>query len=354
MNRSTPRTLPPLCHVSPDELERALPNWDEHDGPALVTLASHPHSAERLELLRDAERWLKEEAYSEAHGQAQAPDVQCPPAEELFDFGRGPGFEPMPMAGRQSIQSHLAECEECATLVASLATPPPLPVDLSALEVLPTKTRQPIPALRLTRTWAPFLLAAGLGGIFLLPPILRMMGAQTPVLPEQQVFRGTEAAPLLFPRGALLLPLSPSSLSLSSSTTGPEFELSAVEGAENYRVEVYVRDAGAFDGGRRIQVLHSKAPRFEGQSLTAGLYTWRAFAQVDGLDQPLGDLDFEMIEDARLAREVSDAVQFGGAPQVIELIRKLESKGYFSDARKLAHTLPETPGTSAYLRAPAR
>lgn len=343
MNSSKTRTLPPLNRVAPGELEQALLNWDEFEDASLVTLASHPQSAERLGMLRAAERWLTNEAgrtdvrADEGHS--------CPSADELFDYGRGPGCAPLATPGRESIEAHLATCTDCSGLVATLATPPPLPVEFSGEPELqqPHRRHTPARALRLSRTWVPFLLAAGLAGVVLLPPLLKQPGAQ---LPEHALLRGSDASELLFPRGTLL-----------ANGGAPQFELLAVENATQYRVEVFAHAGDAFDEGQRVQVLYSDNAQFDGETLAAGSYTWQAFARVDGLDQALGARDFEIVEAAQLVQEFNAALEPASSiadDERIALIRKLEQQGFRSDARRLAQLLPESAAKREFLRAPGR
>jgi hypothetical protein len=356
MNRSKTRTLPPLSLVSPSELEKALLSWDEYDAASVVTLASHPQSAQRLSLLRSAERWLEQEALEVLPNEADcnAQSTNCPSAGDLFDFGQGPGFGSLAQATRVEIEAHLIECDECQGWIASLASPPPLPVVLDQSEPIPVPERRSTPARALgpTRTWLPFLMAAGLAGIALIPAFMRNFGASHPSLPEPIVFRGAEDSALLFPRGKLLL-----------SDSAPQFELRSIEAASSYRIEVFLSEAGAsgapdaFDEGRRVQVLYSSVPRFAGEPLAAGSYTYQAFAEINQLDRALGALDFEISEEASLGQRLSRLMDTRSPAldsERILLIRELVQLGFASDARKLAYLLPETPARREFLRAPGR
>jgi len=153
-----------------------------------------------------------------------------------------------------TIEAHVARCGECRTLVASLASPPPVPL-ATQIDPPPERAqagpwRTPARALPLSNTWLPFLLAAGLAGLALLPPFFRGLEGPTATLPAHPLYRGFESSALLFPRGKLL-----------AGAGAPEYELRPVEGASTYRVEVYARGASAFDEGRRVQVLYSNTPR---------------------------------------------------------------------------------------------
>jgi hypothetical protein len=131
----------------------ALAHWDELDPSSLALLEKHPVHGPRLAMLRAADAWLTESAASARSvrptGESRAvwetaplrpvagdralysdetPD--CPRAEDLYDYGRGPGYAPLTPALRASIDRHLAHCRRCETLVETLSAPPPTPLAL--------------------------------------------------------------------------------------------------------------------------------------------------------------------------------------------------------------------------------
>lgn len=354
MNGPKTRTLPPLNRVAPGELEQALLHWEELEAASLVTLAAHPESGPRLAVLRAAEAWLAEGGAREGAALGARESTTCPPAEDLYNLGRGPGFTDLPGDRRGALLEHVKRCEDCRVVVDTLASPPPLPVDLGLDLEKPEIFRRPTPARRLpgSRTWLPFLVAAGLAGVFLLPPLLDGLGGLNGGLPEHPQYRGAQSSALLFPRGKLLagtaLPLL--------------FELNAVPEAASYRIEVYANGAsqGAFEEGQRVQILHSETPLFtgpllDGKGLSAGSYTWKAFAEVNQLDQPLGARDFVVQEDGALANRLVEELALKESSETrIELIRELDARGYASDARRLARLLPESSKKTEFLRAPGR
>jgi hypothetical protein len=342
MERSPARPLPPLDQATPDQLQEALAHWDELEGEDLVRLASHRATARRLAALRRVEGALEAGVLRE---EAAAPS-DCPSAEALYDLGRGPGFAPMPAEERAQLEAHLEGCADCRGLVATLRTPPPLPLDLGhggpgAPLTGPGSEAARFPArpLRDTRGWLPLAAAAAVVGALMLPRLFGPTEATFAGLPEHPLLRGAETAGLLFPRGRVLG---------EGLAAAPLYELAPVEGASGYRVEVLRHDGGVFSEGEPVQVLRSATPELAGAALETGFYTWRATAEVDGLERELGAREFEVVRD-----EARAALLSGDAP-LVDRIRALHEAGYPSDARRLARELPEGPQKDAYLSAPGR
>ena len=78
-----------LLTLKPDDplaLE-ILAHWDELTPSGLERLERQPVLGPRLARLRRAERWLVE----------RTADPTCPDADELYDYGRGPGYRPLPV-----------------------------------------------------------------------------------------------------------------------------------------------------------------------------------------------------------------------------------------------------------------
>lgn len=116
----------------PAKAEEALTHWDELDPALLTAIASHPQHGPRLAILRRADRWLETKGPTmQMAGRVAGP---CPSSEELYDFGRGPGFLPMESARRGEIERHLRTCRDCENLVETLAAMPPVPI-ATGLEV---------------------------------------------------------------------------------------------------------------------------------------------------------------------------------------------------------------------------
>lgn len=121
-----PRRLSIEDLSDPNRAEEALTHWDELDPALLTAIASHPQHGPRLAMLRRADRWLETKAPSMQW--AGRPAGACPSSEELYDFGRGPGFLPMEGARRGEIERHLRTCRDCENLVEKLAVMPPVPI----------------------------------------------------------------------------------------------------------------------------------------------------------------------------------------------------------------------------------
>ena len=359
------RTLPPPGRISPGQLEEALLHWDELDEVSLVALASHPRTARRLAGLRAAEGFLRQgapqlplpelletEALAADPFRAEFDPDDCPSAEDLYDLGRGPGSDGLASERETRLRDHLRDCAPCAALVRTLATPPPLPLEIAAEESPRTPTAAPARPLHGSRTWAPFLVAASLAGLALLPQLLHS-DYDLGDLPGSPILRGELDGGLHFPRGRVLA--SP------TGADGPPqgrltFELGTVAGAEGYRVEVFRHGGGAFEEGDRLQLLRATGPNLEGDALPTGTYSWRAWAEVDGLEQSIGTREFQVIEDHALAAkltslEASDGHSLG---ELVECVRELHEAGFRTDARRVARSLPESPERDAYLQPPGR
>lgn len=349
MNSPHNRTLPAKDRVTPAELEQALMHWDELDKASLRVLAEHPHSRLRLAGLRKAEEWLEAggrflEDQDQASASAQsAPAGPCPSAEQLFDFADG-------SARAQEVELHLSQCEDCAGLIGSLASRPPSPLSLVSDEDLRSELIEPIK--QRNASWVPLLVAASLVGITLLPILRENIGAQGPSpFPSHALVRGNQSGAILFPKGRVLA---------GNSGAQPQFEVPAVDQASVYRIEVFRFTGSAFEQGEQILALESASPLLNlasEQRLGLGHYSWQAFAEVRGLQQPVGDGgEFKVVHEAQLASDleallVADTL---AAESALPLIHQLEARGFASDARQLARRLPASPERDAYLRGPGR
>ena len=360
MDTRQTRTLEDPSTASPAELEEALAHWDELDAPSLARLDAHPEHGLRLRVLRASESWLSDAAPMET-------DVAgpCPPAEVLYEHGRGPGAEGSPR--HPEVALHLERCVACSTLVASLESAPPLPLEwtsLSAEELEDADEELPLPAIAAVRhdgrasgpspaaeetdTVSPwfaryFPLAAAaalLLGVFLGPRFLS--ASPLSQLPSPALLRGAENAALLVPRGPVLAG--------RDGSAAPSFEVQPVAGATEYRFELFQVRGGAFAEGQELASLRGDTPRLPSPALAAGAYTWRAFATVDGLERELGALDFEV--------RVDDALVLDDEPtDLVDLVARLlvlHEAGYLTDARALARLLPDGPEKAAYLAPPGR
>ena len=355
--RGNLRRLSDPRRASRAELEEALVHWDELDASSLAVLEEHSPSAERLEGLRIAERWLFEEARD---GRPEPIETSpCPPADELYDFGAGPGARALPEERRVQLEAHLTDCAACSDLIGTLELAPPLPLDwvpdaegaMPEVEVDPAESAPTrLVALRPVRNpaaWIPLVAAAGLIGMLIVPLFLSSPGSDLAGLPQTPVYRGRTVEPLLFPRGPVLA-------RGSEDLTTPIFELQEVPNASEYRVEVFHHGGGAFEAGTLVQSLRAAETRIEGDPLGPGRYTWQAWARVRGLDTQLGALEFEVRSDEALEAALEMGGQAPSTTELVEAISRLHGEGFVSDAHELARELPESAEKSAYLRPPGR
>jgi len=340
----------------PERAQQALLHWDALDARLLAVLERHPHHGPKLATLRAAEAWLSEQA------EPRTPPGSCPSADELYDYGRGPGFRQLDPARRTTLEAHVRSCEDCQELVLTLAAPPPLPLEfddaplralsdeLPPLTVeIPSVTVRPGPqarprSLRPLRQWLPMAAAAGFlllaGGWF----ALRQDGAALTGPRPDPLLRGRSSEVLWFPRGALLA--SDSLLHTGWPALAPQalFELAPQAGAEEYKVELFHAGGDAFTRGGRIWSASSTQPTLElPLGLEPGRYTYEAWVVVRGLEQPLGARDFSVVRDAGLEQELASL------GRLEDVLRLLDQRGYVSDARALAHRLPEGELRSAWL-----
>lgn len=364
-----------LATASAREVEAALVEWDDLAPQTLDALATHPLHGPRVRALQLAQAWLSNQGE-----RGRAPGVaDCPCPEELYDYGRGPGYAPLRAERRAEIDGHVLLCRSCRTLTQSLASRPPLPLE-SALEAhdplraaieghvprsippgepdLPSRVttaarrraRRRRRALRLV----PVLAAASLVALVLILPDRLDAGARTG-LPVAPVLRGNEGGPLLFPRGPVLALTAPMGWTPLRAGTVPRFEIEPVAGASSYRIEIFRHDGTAFDAGERVGLLQRVEPWVADLELEPGHYTWRAWAAVGGLERELGARDFELRVDARLEERLLSLVDLAEPGRTEAALRLLHEAGHLTDARALARTLAASPEREAYLeRVPGR
>jgi len=344
MHTDPTRTLADPQRATAEELEEALVHFDELDAPSLERLASHPVHGRHLAVLRGAELWLSRAEPDDL----RAPDA-CPTAEELYDHGRGPGFEALDSASEARISLHLEGCEACRELLVTLESTPPLPLELAEEErPLPRlEPRSPVaPRQRRRFHLALLATAASLLLTFFFVPQLFSPRPQGD-LPERPIYRGQSDSTLLFPRGLVLA-------RDGEQGARPTFELTAVEGAESYHVEVFLHEGGAFEAGQLLQSLRSNEPTLAGGPLRPGRYTWQAWALVQGLERELGAREFEVRADEQLNRHLASLGTSPSTKERVRMVRVLHDAGYETDARELARSLPGCREKDAYLSPPGR
>jgi hypothetical protein len=358
----------------PERALALLARWDELDPGALETVARHPRHGPRLASLRNAERWLR--------GQRATAADPCPAAEELYDYGRGPGYAPLGPARRSRIATHVRACADCRELVQTLEAPPPLPLDLTHAEARiepPLRTpaldpfEEPAPSMRVEelragprplgrarprglRRLVPFLAAAG---------VLAAAGIWVTRWAEESRARGPAGGPLLRGRSAEVL-LWPRGDVLASGARLAElwpalahrtvFELAPRADATAWRVEL--RSGGdAFDAGALVATLTGPEPLLVHEAaLAPGRYTWSAWVTLHGLETALGSRDFVAVEDAELDERLALLEGVADPSERAErALVLLDDSGLRADARALARVLPEGPLKDRWLApVPAR
>lgn len=326
--------------LDPDDptVDEMLSRWDELSPAGIAKVEAHPTLAPRLELLRLADEWL-------AVG-------SCPDAEELYAFGRGPGYTPLDEEHRARIDDHVASCGTCASLVATLASAPPLPLELAgdpeAPGLSPTRApgREPRPR-RVLPFWTASRWITVAAAALVATVVWRWNGSPAQgagPLPQSPTLRGEGAGPLLFPRDRVLA-AAPEGIPGPLFASSPLFEIEHQPGASHYRIVLRRHDGGAFDQGAVVA-------RFEGPSpllhtdleLTRGNYTWEAWVTVDGLERSLGARDFEV-------GASSELVPTGPELEGWSALERLHGAGLLSDARAFARSLPPSSERDRYLEA---
>lgn len=385
----------------PERSLEALAHWDELEPDLLKALESDPQHGPRLETLRAAERWLldgglRSDAISSrtlASSRLQPLLAPCPSSEDLYDFGRGPGYAQLDARRRAEIEAHVQACDECQGLVTTLSAPPPVPLDFDPLDVersperpaperiaaIPSvhvhPARQAVPgglpgllshreaprleeiagetaaplrsladerARRTARPWMRFAAAAS---------VLLVAGAALVAYVERDTGRGPLAGPLLrgrslenlvAPRGRVLAASAGLAEQFPALARGTSFELAPTPNAENYRVELLRAGADPFTRGERLGEAAGSTPlvTLDG-TLAPGRYTWDAWSTVNGIEQHLGTRDFEVVDAPSVAEGLAalGAVQDEGE-RTLRALELLDRAGFAADARALARTLP--------------
>lgn len=322
--------------------EEALLYWQELSPRALEALDAHPAHGPKLRLLQAAEGWLE----------TRGTDSTCPTTEELYDFGRGPGYRPLERDAAERIEAHVARCGECRRMVATLRQAPPVPLELGIDDASPLQPTE----LRSVRRPSQLRLAAPLAtaaAVLALVGLFQFANSDNDVLAEMSgeypsalVLRGA-SEPLAYPRGLVLE--RPDDAPNWSRELAFEMRLEDVTGITLYRVEVRRHDGAAFSTGETIGRFESTEPVVTADAdwtlaLEPGHYTWDAWVTRAGLEERLGERDFEVVSAPRAWEILRAATPFD-----LRAVQYLHDSGYVTDAREFAQSFPRDAARDAYL-----
>lgn len=373
-----PRFLPADLQNDPKAAHDALLHWDVQDEQILRLLALHPEHGGRLETLQRADGWLRQRAAETIVARTQdgdngpGPDpLACPTADELYDYAGGPGAVPLPRVRQLAIDRHLAACESCDGIVGTLAVAPPSPllygddVEVEAPAVspvaAPVRIGNPNAAAPAPRRWTARRVIVPLAAAAAIVLAFGVWRAFTPATqraawPQAPLLRGETADALQWPRGRVLERNAAVARHAPALATAIPFELAVPAGADGSRIRLERTGGGAFDEPERVgQWSPTTAISTTDAALAAGHYTWTAWARERGLDVELGSRDFEVVADDALLGEVAEILASGDEDAGVRAVALLDSRGFRTDARILARTLPASAERDAYLgRTPGR
>lgn len=341
-------TREPACG-RPD-LNRRVAEWDSLEPRELAALEAHaaqcPRCGRELELLRRAEAWLVEMAPPGSAG-------PCPAPELLYAVAGGPAAEPVSAAERAAVLEHLARCAECAGFAGTLQSRPPVPLVIDPeppARSAPLRRVGPSP-LRLVAgavaAAATLLLGLALWKAMTSPS--EVEGAPVAGVtrfPDAPLLRGDFSGPLLYPRNAVLARAD------GELVHDLHFEIEPQVDATSYRIELTRADSGA-----KVLGVESAATIIDAaeRRLDLGRYTYEVWAEVRGLDVPLGRRDFEVRHDAGLLAELGELDSRPEPERSEHALQRLVEAGFESDARAWARTLPPSAERDAFLeRSPGR
>ena len=340
---------------APHTADDALLRWDELDEQLLRMLADDPDSGWRLRKLQDADGWLRQRATEAARRAAGPALLVCPPPEDLYDFGGGPGALSLPPARREAIDRHLATCLECERFVGTLAGRPPSPLVVEPLveavvEAPEAATHAPQTATRRPGLRLVPLLATAAAVLLAFLGLRSLSEGPRLTFPAPVVLRGSAGGPVYFPRDRVLLPSLELGAVFPSLEHAVRFEVEPQDGADGYRFELFARTGGALGGNLLIDRLPSASNTTIARTPKApGDYTYEVWIERHGIPHQLGARDFRIQPDAEVERALLRLRDQPQEARTLAAVGILHAAGYLGDARELARTLPESPERDRYL-----
>ena len=375
----------------PDLAER-LAAGEELSGSFGVEIGQHakacPTCSVRLSLIQQAERWLSDRGSS--NRAAVRGSTPCPEAEELFDYGRGPGAMRLAVATERRIEAHLVDCEECRTLIGTLATTPPAPLlDLPRAtgsdglpplprreggdspatgapirrpRLAPTPERVPPTARRAGPRWVVLAAAAGLlvAGLW----ALRAAGLfESHAASTGEVLANAE---VLYPSIDSLRSVAserqmdPFGRVLAAEGTGTwqplVFSVPPVEGATSYEFVLY-RESETLEGDpTKVASCSSLLPEVQWddalmQDLVPAQYIWEARVTTSGPPKTLGPVRFRIVAHPDVLSELQRRAAQSTSRGSTDVVLWLFGNSYWNDLRQYVRGLPQSKARDAFLTA---
>jgi hypothetical protein len=367
-------------HCGRPDLAVRLSSGEELSGTFADEIAAHSRGCAscsiKLSLVEQAERWLADHASSNRAAITSA--TPCPNAEDLYDFGRGPGARALSQGAERRIQAHLVECEDCRALVATLVMRPPVPmVDALPARTVPEPTIERAVGPRPLRTralngtverqtssrwWIPYAAAAAvLVGALYVWNTNRTSHAREDGLvadgrisyPKPKRLRGALSDALLMPHGRVLASLTPG----ATGTWHPlHFQVVPRAGATNYKIVVSKTPASAWKPSQKLVMwesptVDSDLPEGVAEDLTVGKYTWEVWPSVNVLADSIGSRGFEIMDEPAAREAIERGLAMAEPQRSSTILDWLVKNGYEFDALSYAATLPQSGERDDFLAA---
>ncbi len=356
--RSMPADLTTAGLDDPKTADEALIAWDELDAQLLQMLAEDPERGRRLRKLQDADGWLRARAAEAARKTGGPALLDCPEAEELYDFGQGPGATTLSQARQDAIDRHLATCRECEAFVETLSVPMPAGLELGMpdeepeeLPVDPAWVR-PTPVIPLRRKGPRRLLVgAGLAAAAVVVALIAIQTQSAPGLafPQQPPLRGSAGGPIFYPRGHVLAPSEELKKVFPALGGRIEWLIEPSKDATEYQFLWIRHDDSAFAKELGRGRFDSKDSSGFISQLDEGSYTLFATAIVNGLPHPMTPREFDVQTDPAIEAQLLATRGQPTIERTMTAIRLLQAAKYWTDARDLARSLPPSPERDLFL-----